>query len=230
VWVAAGALFTALAVVAVIQFGPWKKTAASGSPPPVEQSAPQPPPAQPQTPAPAPATNPEPQPASAPAPAQQQPPPLAQQKPALPAPKPKPAPAQRQPAAAASQAPMPQPQPIPAAPQPVQQQPPPPAPAPSGSSPAEQAARRAELAQVREQAAMLGTRATSVKATFQTMQRSQAASGLGMRGDMTEAAALVNTYMDGVHSALQAGDVAAAKDFMQKAERQVEKLEKFLGR
>jgi hypothetical protein len=92
------------------------------------------------------------------------------------------------------------------------------------------AASHAELQQAREQLAMLGVRAGGIRASLQTLQRSQAASGLNLRGDMQEAASLTTTYLEGAHAALNDGNAAQAKSFMDKAERQIEKLEKFLNR
>ena len=43
-------------------------------------------------------------------------------------------------------------------------------------------------------------------------------------------ASMMNSYLGGANSAIAAGDAASAKSFMEKAERQVEKLEKFLNR
>ena len=48
--------------------------------------------------------------------------------------------------------------------------------------------------------------------------------------DMQEAASLMGTYMEGANAALNDGNAAQAKSFMDKAERQIEKLEKFLNR
>jgi hypothetical protein len=96
--------------------------------------------------------------------------------------------------------------------------------------PAMDEARRAELQEVREQLVMLGTRASAIRSSLQNLQRSQAAAGVGLRGDMTESASLMNTYLDGAKSALEAGDAASARAFMDKGERQIERLEKFLGR
>jgi eukaryotic-like serine/threonine-protein kinase len=62
------------------------------------------------------------------------------------------------------------------------------------------------------------------------LQRSQAGRGLNLRGDMQSAANLMNTYLEGADAALNAGDVAQAKTFLEKAEPQVQKLEKFLNR
>lgn len=99
---------------------------------------------------------------------------------------------------------------------------PPPVRAAEGPSPA-------ELQQTREQIAMLGVRAGGIRGSLESMQRSQAASGLNLRHDMQEAASLMTGYLDAAAAALKAGDVAQAKIFAQKAERQIEKLEKFLN-
>ena len=120
----------------------------------------------------------------------------------------------------AATVPAPAPQLQPAIPQ--QAAPPPPA-APAGPS-------RAELQQVRESIALVGVRAAGIRTSLQTLQRSQAASGLNLRGDMQAAANLMNSYLDGADAALNAGDVAQAKSFLEKAEPQVQKLEKFLNR
>jgi serine/threonine protein kinase len=101
--------------------------------------------------------------------------------------------------------------------QPVQQQP-------------DLSAQRAELQKVRESLAMLGARATSIHSTLQNLQRSQAASGLGMRGDWVQSASLMDSFLRGADDALRAGDAASAKDLMEKGERQVEKLEKALNK
>lgn len=222
-WIAAGALATIAVAVAVIQFAPWRHT--SAAPPPQ-----QPPPAVVQTPAPAPAAVP----AAVPeTPAPAPPPPAVKPqtakaavpvlRPTTPAPRAatpapvapparqNPAPAQSLPQQLLQQQSLQQ--------QSLQQRS---APAPNVN--------RAELQQVREQLVMLGSRAAAVQNTLQNLQRTQAASGLGLRSDMVEAATLMRSYLDGSSAALNAGDAASAKSFMEKAERQIERLEKFLGR
>lgn len=192
-WMGLGAVATALVVIGIIQFGPWKGSKAAP-----EMAAPVV----------------APQATAAPAPREQQP------AVAVPTP-PQVAPAAKQ-AREAPPVPMRAEQPAqPAQPAPVEQPPP---------QPAVSAASRAELQQAREQLVMLGSRANGIRTSLQTLQRSQAASGLNLRGDMQAAADLMNSYLDGANAALNAGDLAAAKGFMDKAERQIEKLEKFLNR
>ena len=242
-WLTAGALVTALVVVGLIQFGPWKKTSA-GAPPPQQQEATAPVPAQAAPPQTAPATPPPIEPAAQP--------PAASPQTVAAKPEEKPAPVRTTPVRTAAPGKAIPSQPAesrvatgrsagaPAAgnappanataapPQPGNA--PPPAAAPAGPSAAEIAARRAELQQVREQLVMVAARASTARASLQTLERTQAASGLGLRADIREAATLANTFIEGANSALNAGDAASAKGFMEKAERQVEKIEKFLGR
>jgi serine/threonine-protein kinase len=230
-WMALGAVAAVLAVVAVIQFGPFKgtkaapepqqQTAAPPIPPPAAAPEPQAPPPEQAAPAPAVQT-----PVSTPVPAavQSAPPPVSvpQHMVARPAQTPKqqaatplptvPPKVEERPAAVPPERVQTPSQPAAAAPA-----------APAGPS-------RAEMQAAREQLMMLNTRAGSVRGTLQTMARSQAASGLSLRGDMQEASNMMGSYLDGANAALQAGDPAAAKSFMEKAERQLEKLEKFLNR
>ncbi len=234
-WIAAGALATALVVVGVIQFGPWRKTSAGGSPvePPKQEAQ------VPAQPAAAPAGQPVPAPAVT-APAQPVPQPAAQsaaQPAAKPAPAATPAVVKQQPrtvpAQSVQRSPVQSTQPVPqqAAPQPAaapvqqqQQQHQAAAPAPAPDT------RRAELQQIREQVVTLTARASAIRSSMQNIQRSQAASGLGTRRDMVEASSLMSSFLEGAAAALNAGDAASAKGFAEKAERQVEILEKWLGR
>jgi hypothetical protein len=86
------------------------------------------------------------------------------------------------------------------------------------------------LQKVRESIVLLSARASSIHATLQNMQRSQAATGLGMRSDWLQSATLIDSYLQGSSDALNAGDAAAAKDLMEKSERQIERMEKALNK
>ena len=229
-WATVGALCCVGALAAVIQFGPWKKAAAD-SPVSVPAAA-----------APAAATPVATTPVSEPAPTQ----PAAVDEPA-PSTQPVSAPRQQaqvtqprqqgtapatvpppvrqvQQTAPAQQAPVQQapPQPQPAAPQPA-------APQPAAPQP-DLAAQRAELQKLRISLATMSARAVGVHGTLDGIQRRQAATGLGMRSDWVQASSLMDTFFQGANDALSAGDVAAAKDLMEKGERQLEKLEKALNK
>jgi serine/threonine protein kinase len=227
-WMALGAVAAIAAVVAVIQFAPWKGKAApqvmSTSPAPVA------PPAAALAPQPEQAAQPSATPLQTPAqpPVQQAAPPVQASR--LPTQAP-PFRMASPPAESQSHAPAQQAIQQPAAQPPAMQSPPAQS---SAQVPPQQAApagpSRAELQEVREKLMMVNTRAAGVRTSLQTLQRSQAASGLNLRGDMQEAAGMMNSYLEGANAALQAGDVAAAKSFIEKGERQLERLEKFLNR
>ena len=220
-WMALGALVMAAVVIALIQFGPWRGTKAA----PVPETTRSTPAVPAQQPTAAPAASPQaspvvpgaPEPAIATTPPQTPPNPqpvrrTAQKEavtPARPAPQ---TPALTQPAPAASAA--------------SQASQPPPAPALPSPTPAT----RAELQEAREQLVQLGARANGLHMSLQTLERSQSSNGLNLRGDMVEAASLMDSYLQGANAALNAGDAASAKSLLGKAELQVERLEKFLNR
>ena len=227
-WMGLGAVVALLAIVAVIAIAPWKGTRAA----PAKVAAPVVQPAVSEPPAPV-ATQPPSQPApAAPAPAPQAvaPAPVPVSKPVSESPR-----VASRPAGAAKTVPTVSPSPgggadcsgtaQPPAPvqQPLQQPAPQQPAAPTGPS-------RAELQQAREHIAMLGVRASGVRTSLQSLQRSQAASGMNLRGDMQEASNLMTSYLNGADAALNAGDVEQSRSFADKAERQLEKLEKFLNR
>jgi serine/threonine-protein kinase len=224
-WATVGALCCVGILVAIIQFGPWKKAAADSVPPaPAAASAPAA-----AVPAPAPpldqaaavaASAPPPRTEPTPAPAPVQPVPTAvsprpnRPSAAAPSPSPSSAPAAQAPTPAQAPAPVAEPaaSPVQAPPQP------------------DQSAQRAEMQKLRISLATMSARAASVHGTLQSLQRSQAASGLGLRGDWLQAASLMDSFIQGSNDALAAGDVPAAKDLMEKGERQLEKLEKALNK
>ncbi|MEO8369469.1 MAG: serine/threonine-protein kinase [Candidatus Solibacter sp.] len=226
-WMGLGAVAAVLGIVAIVALAPWKNTGAApkvAAPAPASQMVPAPP-----------AANTQPPVASQPVVTQ----PVVTQPdvqtpmttPNVAAKRPSQAPTNKDfsrliapsPQQAAPQQPVQQPAAQPqqqSAPPPVQQQQPA---APVGPS-------RAELQQTREHLALLNVRAGGVRTSLQTLQRSQAASGLNLRGDMQDAANLMNTYLSGAEDAMHANDPAAARSFADKAEKQLEKLEKFLNR
>lgn len=235
-WMGLGAVAMAAAAIAVIQFGPWRGTSAAPTGAKVQPAAivtPQTP-APPNvsgTPAPAAQTAPTPSPSGTLKPTGL---PALPSRPAIETPRaPRRLPAataQREITAPVSTTPGTA---APAAPQTAPQTAPPPVPAATQPAPPPQrppSASRAELQETREQIVQLGARANGIHASLQTLQRAQAANGLNLRGDMAEAASLMDSYLQGANAALNAGDVASAKSFLDKAEPQVERLEKFLNR
>ena len=77
---------------------------------------------------------------------------------------------------------------------------------------------------------LLAGRVASLRGSLDNLQRQQAASGLGLRGDMAAAKGSMEYLMGEAKNALAAGDTAATKRNLDMAEQQVEKLERFLGR
>ena len=218
-WMALGGVATAAVVIAAIQFGPWKGTKAA---PQVPASTP----AAAQAPAPTPAAapvqpNPEPvAPAATPAPT----PTAVEQRPA---PKPSAVPDKtRNHVAAAQHA-------APAQQQPTQEQPQPPVVAnppaaqPPAAQPASPAPDPAELDKARDRYDLLEARATTI--LNHSLFRSQAASGQGLRSDWATARTLMQTYLRNAADALNAGNAPAAKNYMNKAQTQIEILEKALN-
>lgn len=223
-WMAAGALAAALGAIGVIQFGPWKDTKAQS--PSSQAQAPLRVPAQTQTAQPVV----EPAPTSASTPPQ----PLRQATPEPTVAKTKPLGKQAaSQSVAASVAPT-QAQVAPPVTQPVVQPPPVQQPtvqqAPKPVEPQVATPSRAEMMASRERRAQLDARASGIRTSLQSLQRSQAASGLNLSSRFTESASLMDTYLKAASDALHDNDLASSKDFMDKAERQVEILEKLLNR
>jgi serine/threonine-protein kinase len=234
-WVAVGGLCAVAAVVALIQFGPFRRAGAvspdapapAASAPAAVQPAVPPPSAADTPPAPQPSAPPA-DPAPAPRAEIQAPPPT----------RPLRTPSGSQAAASQAAAPQSAPQaqspqvtapsnPAPSAPAPSAA-PPPVQPQPQAAPAPDLQARRAELQSIRESLAQLSSRATGIRATLQSMQRSQAASGLGLRRDWVEAAGLMDAFLRGANDAVNANDATAARDLMNKAEIQIDKLDKAL--
>ena len=97
-----------------------------------------------------------------------------------------------------------------------------------GPPPPSPADRDAEFDETREQLIRLGLRSDAIHSTLRTLERTQAARGLYLASDMVEAESLMDNYLDEANTALNAGDPASAKSFVEKAELEAERLEKLL--
>ena len=86
------------------------------------------------------------------------------------------------------------------------------------------------LREAREHMIMLGSRANSIRASLTRMKEEQARQGLGMRGDISSAQERMETYLDEAQAAFQAGDPEHAKKSLSSAEREIDRLDGFLGR
>ena len=77
---------------------------------------------------------------------------------------------------------------------------------------------------------MLNNRASGIRDSMGSLQRSQQAQGMNLSSRFTEPAGLMDSFLKAAGDAVNAGDAASAQSFMDKAERQVEILEKLLNR
>jgi serine/threonine protein kinase len=124
---------------------------------------------------------------------------------------------------------------VPAVQQPIQTQPPvqaqtPVQPPPVAQQPPPRPVNNAALDQVREHANMISIRVSTIRAAFQNFQRQQAAQGLSPRSDMVGADQRLGYQLDQAEAAMQSGDAEGARKRLDAAERDLERLEKFLGK
>jgi hypothetical protein len=98
---------------------------------------------------------------------------------------------------------------------------------PQVSAPQQQAP---DMSAHRETMMLLVTRANSVKSSLARLRQQQAAMGLGLRQDISAAEQRMEFYLDDSGAAVQAGDADRARSSLDKAERAIETIEKFLGR
>ena len=228
-WMAIGALAAVAAAVAVIEFAPWRGTRAQTAEQAQTEPQTAPPPAAAptaQTPAPNPPTAPAEQPPTASAPSGSAAPSPQQ------AAKPKEThPAPRQTASAAPQNnPAQAPQAVASAPNPPQQaSAPPPAQIAPPAAP-QPNPHAAELQDLREKLVLMDNRAQSIRDTLANLRRAQQASGLGLGSQYTGPSNLMESYLRGATDALNAGDVDAARRFLEKAEPPTSALEKLLNK
>lgn len=87
-----------------------------------------------------------------------------------------------------------------------------------------------ELEEMERQMDQLASRAGSVHDSLETLRRQQAAQGLGLRGDIASTQERMNTYLGKAQAAMRKEDIRGSKKYMELAEPEIEKLEKFLGR
>ena len=97
------------------------------------------------------------------------------------------------------------------------------------SAQSNQAAQAEQLEQVEKEVDQLSSRTSAVNDSLDNLRREQAAQGFGLRGDMASTQESLKTHMSKAQQALQNQDVKSAKRYLDLAEPEVEKLEKFLG-
>jgi serine/threonine protein kinase len=92
------------------------------------------------------------------------------------------------------------------------------------------AADAADLQEMEKEVDQISSRADAVSSSLDGLRKAQAAQGLSLRGDMAAAEERMQNNISKAQSAVQAGNAAQAKHYLDQAEPDVEKLEKFLGR
>jgi serine/threonine protein kinase len=108
-------------------------------------------------------------------------------------------------------------------------QPEPPPPRPQSAIPTPPA-NAAELTDLRERANLMSVRVGTIRTAFQNLQHQQAASGLTPRSDMVAADQRLEYQLQQAQASLGQGDSANARKRLDAAERDIEKLESFLGK
>jgi hypothetical protein len=74
------------------------------------------------------------------------------------------------------------------------------------------------------------SRSTAVSASLDNLQRQQAASGYGLRGDIVATQQRMKTDISKAQAAMQKQDTKSAKKYLDMAEAELSTLEKFLGK
>jgi eukaryotic-like serine/threonine-protein kinase len=87
----------------------------------------------------------------------------------------------------------------------------------------------ASLDEVETELDQLSNRAAAVNSGLDHLQQQQSAAGFGLRGDMVAHQSSMKANLSKAEEALQHGDVARAKKFVELTERDLNALERFLG-
>ena len=103
---------------------------------------------------------------------------------------------------------------------------PPPA---GGGQVGQPAASAQELQELADQHDKLSARAQSADDSVESLRRQMTAGGNNLRSDISTAQSRMKLYMGKFENALNSGDAEGAKKYMSMAEREVERLESFLG-
>jgi serine/threonine protein kinase len=86
-----------------------------------------------------------------------------------------------------------------------------------------------ELQEISDQHDKLAARAQAANDSVEGLRKQMTASGNNLRSDISASQSRMKLYMGKFENALNAGDAEAAKRYMSLAEREVDKLEAFLG-
>jgi hypothetical protein len=87
----------------------------------------------------------------------------------------------------------------------------------------------AVLEQLRDRLGAIGSRANALRGTLENLQQQQRAQGVGLRTDMAASWKHMEYLLDEAEAALKAGDAVRARKNLDQAEREADRLDKFLG-
>jgi hypothetical protein len=76
----------------------------------------------------------------------------------------------------------------------------------------------------------LSSRANAVSSSLDTLQRQQAAQGVGLRGDIAASQERLRSYTARAQAAMQHQDPKSAQKYLNLAQVELETIERFLGR
>ena len=94
----------------------------------------------------------------------------------------------------------------------------------------ENAAAAKELEELEDRMTPLAARGSAVKDSVEHLRQQQERAGFSLRHDISASATSMDQYMAKAEAALHSRNPEAAKKYMDLAEREIEKLEKFFGR
>lgn len=106
----------------------------------------------------------------------------------------------------------------------------PPQPDTSANAPQQAPANSAQLGELEHQIDQASGRAAAVKSSLDVLKQSMSRQGLGLRGDIVAAEARMDNDIAKADGALQNGDAARAKTYLDQAETEISTIERFLGR
>jgi eukaryotic-like serine/threonine-protein kinase len=87
-----------------------------------------------------------------------------------------------------------------------------------------------EVDQAHEQMTKLDARASAVSASVESLKHQQEADGVGLRHDMAAAYARMNSYLRAASADLTSGNITAARNHMDMADKEISILESFFGK
>jgi len=76
----------------------------------------------------------------------------------------------------------------------------------------------------------LGVEANVIRGSLQTLENQQKSTGVGLRGDISASWKRMEYLLDQAEGAMKRQDASAAKKNLDAAEREIDRLDKFLGR